>query len=92
MPSLIGLTYKEASNKLLDLFLNTGAINYDESVQNKKDSINAKVYRQSPGYSTINEVNLGYNVDIWLTLDETILETSLSEVEEMLVEEENETD
>lgn len=92
VPSLIGLTYKEASNKLLDLFLNTGAINYDESVQNKKDSINAKVYRQSPGYSTINEVNLGYNVDIWLTLDETILETSLSEVEEMLVEEENETD
>ena len=73
VPSLIGMSYREASNKLLDLYLNTGAVNYDNSVRTRKDSISAKVYRQAPGYSTINKVNLGYNVDIWLTNDETLL-------------------
>lgn len=90
VPSLIGMTYKEASNNLLDLFLNTGAVNYDESVKNKQDSIKAKVYRQSPGHSTINEVNLGYNVDIWLTVDEDILNASQNQADE--AEEDNETE
>ncbi|MDR2010321.1 MAG: PASTA domain-containing protein [Bacteroidales bacterium] len=74
-PKLLGLTYKEASNKLLDAFLNTGAVNYDESVKNKKDSANAKVYKQYPLSDTINKINLGYNVDIWLTIDKDILKS-----------------
>ncbi|MDY0141981.1 MAG: PASTA domain-containing protein [Bacteroidales bacterium] len=92
VPSLIGLTYKKASNNLLDLFLNTGAVNYDETVRNRKDSINAKVYKQSPGYSTINEVNLGYNVDIWLTADESLIEAKMLEAEETAENAENETE
>lgn len=91
VPSLIGLTYKEASNTLLDLFLNTGAVNYDNTVKTKNDSIKAKVYRQSPQSSTINEVNLGYNVDIWLTKDESLLNAAQSETEED-EEEENDND
>lgn len=79
VPSLIGKTYKEASNTLLDLFLNTGAVNFDKTVKTKNDSLKAKVYRQSPGISTINEVNLGYNVDIWLTKDESLLNASLED-------------
>ncbi len=79
VPSLIGKTYKEASNTLLDLFLNTGAVNYDKTVKTKNDSLKAKVYRQSPYASTINEVNLGYNVDIWLTKDESLLNASLED-------------
>ena len=67
---------------LIDLFLNTGAVNYDKTVKNKNDSIKAKVYRQSPSASTINEVNLGYNVDIWLTTDQSLLEASQNEEEE----------
>ncbi|MDD3741113.1 MAG: PASTA domain-containing protein [Bacteroidales bacterium] len=89
VPSLIGMTYKEASNNLLDLFLNTGAVNYDNTVKTKNDSLKAKVYRQSPQYSTINEVNLGYNVDIWLTKDESLLNASQNEAEEEMEEEEN---
>ncbi len=76
VPSLIGLTYKQASNTLLDLFLNTGGVNYDKTIKTKNDSVKAKVYRQSPNSSTINEVNLGYNVDIWLTKDESLLKAS----------------
>lgn len=79
VPSLIGLTYKDASNTLLDLFLNTGAVIYDNTVKNRNDSIKAKVYRQSPVSSTINEVNLGYNVDIWLTKDESLLNAAQEE-------------
>ncbi len=82
VPSLIGKTYKEASNQLLDLFLNTGAVNYDETVENKQDSLNAKIYRQLPVHSTINEVNLGYNVDIWLTIDESLLDAMESQQQE----------
>jgi len=91
VPSLIGMTYKDASNTLLDLYLNTGAVNYDETVETKRDSVNAKVYRQSPGHSTINEVNLGYNVDIWLTIDESLLEAMQTQAEEE-EESENETE
>lgn len=91
VPLLIGMTYKEASNTLLDLFLNTGAVNYDNTVKTKNDSLKAKVYRQSPQYSTINEVNLGYNVDIWLTKDESLLNVAQDEAEEV-IEEENDNE
>ena len=91
VPSLIGLTYKETSTKLLDLFLNTGAITYDQTVKNRNDTLNAKVYRQSPVSSTINEVNLGYNVDIWLTTDKSLLE-AIQSAEEEREEEESESE
>jgi len=87
VPSLIGMTYKEASSTLLDLFLNTGAVNFDNTVRTKNDSLKAKVYKQSPQYSTINEVNLGYNVDIWLTKDESLLNATQEEAEEESEEE-----
>lgn len=82
VPSLKGLTYKNASNKLLDEFLNVGAVNYDTSVKNKHDSLKAKVYKQLPVSDTINKVNLGYNVDIWLTVDEDLLKQDSLETEE----------
>lgn len=82
VPSLIGKNYKEANNTLLDLFLNTGAVMFDKTVRTKNDSIKAKVYRQSPSANTINEVNLGYSVDIWLTKDESLLNSSLEKEED----------
>ena len=48
VPTLIGLTKKEASNLLLDLYLNIGAVVYDNTVRSSQDSTNAKIYRQSP--------------------------------------------
>lgn len=77
VPSLIGKSYKDASNILLDMFLNTGAVQYDKTVRTKSDSIKAKVYRQSPSGNTINEVNLGYSVDVWLTKDESLLNSAI---------------
>ncbi len=90
IPSVIGLTYRDASDKLLDLYLNTDSVQFDNTVKNKNDSVNAKVYRQSPKSSTINEVNLGYNVDIWLTKDQSLLNSAKEEDADRSDEEEEE--
>ena len=73
VPHLIGKTYKEAYNNLLDLYLNIGAVSYDNSVKTTKDSLKAKIYKQNPSHDTIKSLNLGYNVDIWLTVDESLI-------------------
>ncbi|HNY43523.1 MAG: PASTA domain-containing protein [Bacteroidota bacterium] len=90
VPTLIGLTKKEASNLLLDLYLNIGAVVYDNTVRSSQDSTNAKIYRQSPRASTINQVNLGYSVDIWLTKDQSVIDEAIDETNAKLSEEENE--
>ncbi|HPG73617.1 MAG TPA: PASTA domain-containing protein [Bacteroidales bacterium] len=73
VPRLIGLSHKQALNQLIDMSLNLGAVIFDNSIKNRKDSLDAKVFRQSPGYDTINVVNLGSTVDIWLTRDTSLL-------------------
>lgn len=72
VPDLKGFTKKQASNRLLDMYLNTGAIVFDNTVKDRNDSIDARVFRQSPKNDTINKINLGSNVDIWLTTDTTL--------------------
>lgn len=72
VPNLVGLSYKQAGNRLLDEYLNLGAIIFDETVENKADSIEARVFRQIPRYDTINEINLGSNVDVWLSTDTSL--------------------
>ncbi|HOY38464.1 MAG: PASTA domain-containing protein [Bacteroidales bacterium] len=69
VPNLINMSYNQAYNKLLDEFLNVGAVVYDKSIRTKRDSAEARVYRQSPMPDTINTINLGSNVDIWLSRD-----------------------
>ncbi|MCK9254588.1 MAG: PASTA domain-containing protein [Bacteroidales bacterium] len=90
VPALVGLTRKEASDNLLDLYLNLGATVYDNTVRNAQDSANAKVYRQSPNASTINQVNLGYSVDIWLTKDQTVVDEAKDKLQSKLDDEEAE--
>ncbi len=77
VPDLAGLTYREASDKLLKEYLNVGAVVYDTTVNNKNDSVKSMVFRQAPKRDTINLVNLGYNIDIWLTTDTTLINNKL---------------
>lgn len=77
VPDLTGLTYREASDKLLQEYLNVGAVVYDTTVNTKNDSVKSMVFRQSPERDTINPVNLGYNIDIWLTTDTTLINNKL---------------
>lgn len=50
--------------------LNLGRINYDESIFNKIDSVNAKIFSQYPLSDGETELKLGRNIDIWVTVDE----------------------
>lgn len=71
VPWVIGMTYQDASNALIDSYLNIGAAIY-KGCRNSKDSTYAKVYKQSPT-GNARSVNFGTNVDIWLTLDEDLI-------------------
>lgn len=68
IPYLIGLTRKEALQKLTESSLNEGAITFDS-----KDSLNSRVYRQIPGFSKDGMVNMGSSVDLFFTRDKGMI-------------------
>lgn len=73
VPSVIGLTFNMAEEKLLEFYLNPGTVTYDNSVKTSKDTANAKVWKQFPRKSGDSEISLGSYIDIWLTLDNDLI-------------------
>ncbi|MCK5691911.1 MAG: PASTA domain-containing protein [Bacteroidales bacterium] len=71
VPDLVGLGPKEASGILSDYYLNLGAITYDLSFEEAEDSTGAIIWRQYPDYDEFKRLNMGMEMDIWLTLDST---------------------
>ncbi|MGQ0827084.1 MAG: PASTA domain-containing protein [Bacteroidota bacterium] len=63
VPCLYGLTRRQALEKLTEASLSIGIIRYDEP----KDSVSAKVYRQSPNCGKEANINMGSTVDLFLT-------------------------
>jgi len=68
-PDLIGQTFEQARNRILDAALNIGAVLYDESVLNEDDSLNAFIWKQNPVHEDENLIRLGSPVYLWLTVD-----------------------
>lgn len=73
VPDLIGLNFEAADEIISDFFLNTGAITYGDSIVNEEDSANAFIWRQYPEFDEFGRLNMGMEVDIWLTNDSTLL-------------------
>jgi beta-lactam-binding protein with PASTA domain len=73
VPDLLGLGVVEASEIISDYYLNLGAITYDESFEEAEDSSGAFIWRQYPDYDEFKRLNMGMEMDIWLTLDSTLL-------------------
>ena len=73
IPNLKNMTLKEAEDKILESAMNIGVINYDSSVENGKDSSEAKVWKQYPRYHRDRQIQLGSYMDVWLTVDSTKL-------------------
>ncbi len=73
IPDLIGLGFENAGEIITDYYLNTGAVTYDQSMTNEEDSANAFVWRQYPEFDEFGRLNMGMEVDIWLTIDSTLL-------------------
>ena len=73
VPKAIGQSLQAAKSRLWEQGLNIGKINFDEGVNllNQKD---ARVYRQSLAHNST--ATLGTSVDLWLTLDDAIVEKS----------------
>jgi len=71
VPDLVGLGLEEATEIISDYFLNLGAITYDESFEDAEDSTGAFIWRQYPDYDELKRLNVGMEMDIWLTMDST---------------------
>lgn len=69
LPNLTGLSIEEAENTLTNAMLNMGVLIYDETVISEDDSLNARVWKQSPNPKVVANVNLGSSVDVWITVD-----------------------
>lgn len=69
VPFLTGLTLSEAQSQLYSLNLNIGALIYDNTVITSYDSMNARIWKQSPDRQ-ISAVGQGTSFDLWLTSDE----------------------
>ena len=73
IPDLIGVGLEAATEMIADYYLNIGAITYDESMENAEDSSAAFIWRQYPEFEEFSRLNMGMEVDIWLSIDSTLL-------------------
>lgn len=73
VPNLIGQDVLTAKALLADRYLNYGAIVYDNSIATGLDTIFAFVWRQQPEAVEEVRLQLGSNVDLWVTVDSTKL-------------------
>jgi len=73
VPDLVGLGLNEASEIISDYYLNLGAVTYDPSFEEAEDSSGAVVWRQYPDFDEFKRLNMGMEMDIWLTLDSSLL-------------------
>jgi len=74
IPYLYELSLGAARNKLNSLGLNLGYVEFDTTVNNADDSIQAFVFAQYPKYDTVNMLRQGQAIDLILTLDSNKLE------------------
>ena len=69
-PYLIGLTKDDAENQIMGSSLNTGFMDYEGcNCVTRKDTLNAKVYRQNPARNKNTAINIGGSVDLYFTCD-----------------------
>jgi beta-lactam-binding protein with PASTA domain len=73
VPDLAGQRLGTAREIVADYYLNIGAVTYDESVKDGEDSAGAFIWRQYPEFDEFRRMNMGMEVDIWLTVDSTLL-------------------
>jgi eukaryotic-like serine/threonine-protein kinase len=73
VPSLIGKDIRTAKNLLADRYLNIGATVYDNSVSTGEDTLFSFIWRQEPGMEEESRLQMGSEIDIWLTTDSTRL-------------------
>jgi len=79
IPSILGLSFNEAEQKLSSLSLNLGVAMFDQTVKTPGDSSKARIWKQFPKSGKESEIKLGSYIDIWLTLDNDLIPESSNE-------------
>lgn len=69
VPNLLGGTLAQAKGEIASLFLNLGAVIYDESVQTHEDTLAAQIWQQRPSADSYEEIDLGASIDLWLSIN-----------------------
>ncbi len=80
VPSLLGLTLKSAKRKLLNYYLNLGAVNFDRSVLTYEDSLNAIIWKHRPNVTPRKSIRAGAAVNLWLTRDTARVEADSTQI------------
>jgi len=76
IPKLNGYNFDEAKKAIYNVGLNIGVLIYDNSLLTNEDTLNCRVWKQNPAYTSGNYIELGTSVDLWLTVDQEKLFTS----------------
>ena len=82
IPDMHHYTIANAKRRILRSALNVGALIYDESIINESDSADAKIWRQYPSFKENKLIRLGSTVDLWLSVDSTVLYPEIIVVED----------
>lgn len=83
VPDLLGKPYGIIKDYLLDNSLNLGKVFFDETVVDFQDSLSAFAYRQEPSvFNRDTMVWLGTPVDVYFSLDKTLIPVKEDESEE----------
>jgi beta-lactam-binding protein with PASTA domain len=69
VPYLLGMGLNPARSKIMEASLNLGAFNYDNTIKNGTDSVNAFVFKQNPDYREDASLPIGSDLYLWLTID-----------------------
>jgi beta-lactam-binding protein with PASTA domain len=70
LPDFFGLSLSQVKSRMANMDLNLGIINYDDSV---KDTLKARVYKQSPDPDLKNYIGRNQNIDLWMTESKDVL-------------------
>ncbi len=76
IPNLIGLTRRQAVQRLNENNLSEGAMIFDKKTKEKQDTAAAVVYRQNPAAGEDHLISPGSSIDCYLTTDKTRLHTT----------------
>lgn len=86
IPNLKGLTINEAKDFLVSVSLNLGATIYDNSIITVDDSLSAVVWQQKPLSTPGSRIPLGSSINIWLTMDSTLVTTDTLSIDSQSIE------
>lgn len=73
VPDLTAMVLERARSLILESSLNAGAVIYDDTVITEEDSLNAFVWRQRPEYFEGSQIRMGSTIDVWLSVDSTLI-------------------